>query len=55
MFAVFVGDCNLYIIELSINNNDLRWIELNWIKNDYSDMDIKDIKFSKSGKNECLY
>ena len=55
MFAVFDGDCNLYIIDLFINNNDLRWIELNWIKNDYSDMDIKDIKFSKSGENECLY
>ena len=55
MFAVFDGDCNLYIIVLSINNNDLKWIELKWIKKDYKDMNIKEIKYSKSDKNEYLY
>ena len=55
MFGVFDGDCNLYIIDLSINNNDLKWIELKWIKKDYKDMNIKEIKYSKSDKNEYLY
>jgi hypothetical protein len=55
MFAVFDGDCYLYIIDLSINNNDLKKIELKWIKKDYKDMNIIDIKYSKSDKNEYLY
>ena len=55
MFAVFDGDCYLYIIDLSINNNDLKKIELKWIKKDYKDMNIKEIKYSKSDKNEYLY
>lgn len=56
MFAVFDGKYYLYIISLSTQNNIVKRIELNWIKDDkYINPDIKNIIYYKSDKKEYLY
>lgn len=56
MFAVFDRKYYLYIISLSTQNNIVKRIELNWIRdNKYINPDIKNIIYYKSDKKEYLY
>ena len=55
MFAVYDGNYNIYIIDISVNNNHLRWISLKSKLNDYTEINIKDISYSQLDKNEFLF
>ena len=55
IFSIFDGKFYLYVINLSNNNNIVRRIKINWIRDEYINLEIKNIIYSKLDKKEYLY
>ena len=54
MFAIFDKKFYLYIVDLSTKNNIVKKVKLN-LSEEYLNLEIKNIIYSKAGKRECLF